>query len=134
MKYENKANPSPHIRSDYPIEHACPPLLFPVVQVIPLPWSLLGLVLLVAGLALNLITDNAFHKNNTTVKPFQESTVLIVDGVYRFSRHPMYLGFVLKLTGVAVILGSLTRWLVVPAFVAAMEIMFIRTEEKMLED
>lgn len=108
--------------------------LFPVVQVIPLPWSLLGLVPLVAGLALNLIADNAFHKNNTTVKPFQESTVLIVDGVYRLSRHPMYLGFVLILTGVAIILGSLTCWVVVPIFVAAMEIKFIRIEENMLEE
>jgi protein-S-isoprenylcysteine O-methyltransferase Ste14 len=108
--------------------------LFPVAQVIPLPWSLLGLVPLVAGLALNLIADNAFHKNNTTVKPFEESTVLIVDGVNRFSRHPMYLGFVLILIGVAILLGSLTCWVVVPAFVAAMEIKFIRTEENMLEE
>lgn len=47
----------------------------------------------------------------TTVKPFQESTALITDGVFRLSRNPMYLGFVLVLTGIATLLGSLTPWL-----------------------
>jgi protein-S-isoprenylcysteine O-methyltransferase Ste14 len=65
----------------------------PLAQIIPLPWDLLGLIPLVAGIALNLLANRAFHRADTTVKPFQESKVLITDGVFRISRHPMYLGF-----------------------------------------
>jgi len=101
-------------------------------KLIPLPWKLLGLVPLVIGVALNLIADGAFHKADTTVKPFQESAALLTDGVYRFSRHPMYLGFVLILIGAAILLGTLTPWAMIPIFVVLMEVVFIQVEERML--
>jgi protein-S-isoprenylcysteine O-methyltransferase Ste14 len=105
-----------------------------VVRFIPTPWHLLGLIPLALGVALNLIADSAFRIAGTTVNLFKESTVLKTDGVYGFSRHPMYLGFVLALIGVAILLGSLSSWLVLPIFVILMEIVFIRVEERMLEE
>jgi protein-S-isoprenylcysteine O-methyltransferase Ste14 len=41
---------------------------------------------------------------------------------------------VLALIGVAILLGSLSSWLVLPIFVILMEIVFIRVEERMLEE
>jgi protein-S-isoprenylcysteine O-methyltransferase Ste14 len=105
---------------------------FPGIKLIPLPWNLLGLIPLVIGVMLNLIADDAFHRAGTTVKPFQESSALLTAGVYSFSRHPMYLGFVLILIGVATLLGSLTPWVIIPIFVLLMEVMFIQVEERML--
>ena len=105
---------------------------FPGIKLIPLPWNLLGLIPLVIGITLNLIADGAFHRAGTTVKPFQESSSLLTDGVYRFSRHPMYLGFVLILIGAAALLGALTPWVMIPIFVALMEVVFIQVEERML--
>ena len=105
---------------------------FPAIKLIPLPWNLLGLILLITGIALNLIADGAFHRAGTTVKPFQESCALLTDGVYRLSRNPMYLGFVLTLIGVAILLGSLTPWIIVPIFIVLMEVVFIQIEERML--
>jgi protein-S-isoprenylcysteine O-methyltransferase Ste14 len=84
--------------------------------------------------ALNLIADRAFKLKGTTVKPFQESSQLVTDGVYRITRHPMHLGFVLILIGVSMLLGSLTPYLVVIAFAVLMEAVFIRAEEQMLRD
>ena len=46
----------------------------------------------------------------------------------------MSLGFVLVLTGVAVILGSLMPFFVVPVFTIVMDIVFIRVEEQILEE
>lgn len=106
--------------------------LFPVATLIPLPWSLLGLIPLALGLALNFSADKAFQRTKTTVKPFEESTVLITDGVFRLSRNPMYLGFAFVLVGVALILGSLMPWLIIPLFVSLMDVVFIRVEERML--
>jgi protein-S-isoprenylcysteine O-methyltransferase Ste14 len=108
--------------------------IFPITKLIPLPWNLLGLISLIAGVALNLIPDGDFRRAGTTVKPFQESSVLLTDGVYGYSRHPMYLGFVLILIGVAILLGSLTPWIIIPIFVVLMEVVFIQVEERMLEE
>lgn len=106
----------------------------PVMKVIPVPWNLIGIIPVICGVALNLIADQAFKKVGTTVKPFQESTELVTGGAYGISRHPMYLGYVLILAGVAVMLGSVTPFLVVPVFAVLMEVVFIRVEERMLEE
>jgi protein-S-isoprenylcysteine O-methyltransferase Ste14 len=108
--------------------------LFPVRRIIPFPWDLLGLIPLALGAVLNLSADNAFRRAKTTVKPFEESAALVTDGVYRISRHPMYLGFVLILLGVAILLGSLTPFLIVPIFAIVIDRRFIVVEERMLAE
>lgn len=107
---------------------------FPVKRIIPFPWDLLGALPLALGAALNIIADKAFRDAQTTVKPFQESAVLVTDGVYRISRHPMYLGFVLILLGLAVLLRSLTPSFVIPIFAVLMDRAFIVVEERMLAE
>lgn len=108
--------------------------LFPGVEVVSYPMRLLGCAPLLVGIILNLMADKAFKQNHTTVKPFEESTSLITTGVFRFSRHPMYLGMVLILVGIALLLGSLIPFLVILAFVVLMDVIFIRTEERMMAD
>lgn len=107
--------------------------LFPLTRIIPWPWNLLGIVPLACGLAFNLIADNAFRTARTTVKPLEESNVLVTSGVFRISRHPMYLGFVLSLIGIAVLLGSLVSFFVVPVLAVLMDRVFIQVEERVLE-
>jgi len=108
--------------------------VIPIIKLIPCPWNLLGLIPMVIGILINIIADGALRRVGTTVKPFQESTFLITSSVYRISRHPMYLGFVLLLSGVATLLGSLSPWVIIPIFGALMEVVFIRVEERMLEE
>jgi len=108
-------------------------LCHPTMSVIPLPWNIFGIIPMVLGIAINLIADNALHKAQTTVKPFEESTALVASSAYRISRHPMYLGFVLILVGVAIVLGSLAPFVVIPIFAILMDVVFIRVEERMLE-
>jgi protein-S-isoprenylcysteine O-methyltransferase Ste14 len=107
-------------------------LFLPLGRLIPVPWNLICLMPLLLGIAINLVADKALRMSGTTVKPFLESTALVTQGVYRLSRHPMYLGFVLILVGVATLLGSLSPWLVLPIFILLMESVFIRVEERML--
>jgi protein-S-isoprenylcysteine O-methyltransferase Ste14 len=109
-------------------------LLFPVMVIIALPWNVIGLLPLLLGIGINLMADNALRKAGTTVKPFEESSALVTSGVYRISRHPMYFGFVLILVGVAVMLGSLMPFLVISIFAVLIDTVFIRVEERMLED
>jgi protein-S-isoprenylcysteine O-methyltransferase Ste14 len=104
----------------------------PGMGIIPAPWSLAGILLLALGITLTMIADDLFRKLHTTVKPYEESAVLVTSGPYRLSRNPMYLGFVLILTGTAILLGSLTPFLVVLAFVVVIDRVFIQAEERML--
>ena len=108
--------------------------LLPVSKITPYPWNLLGVLLLIIGGSLNLIADAAFKREQTTVKPFEKSTALVVSGVFTISRHPMYLGMVIILLGIAILMGTLTPLIVVVIFGILMEFIFIKTEERMLEE
>jgi len=108
--------------------------LLPLVIIVPWPWSLAGIIPLALGAVINILADQEFKEANTTVKPFKESSALITDGVFRISRNPMYLGFALILIGIAVLLGSLTPFVVIPVFALLMDQIFIRVEEQMLEE
>ncbi len=108
--------------------------LVPILYIMPSPWNLIGLIPLFFGLWINLSADRAFKKAETTVKPFEESNALIQDGVFRWSRNPMYLGFVAILLGISVILRSLSPYIAVVVFVVLIDLMFIRVEEQMLEE
>jgi len=80
----------------------------------------------------NLWADRLLKQKGTSVKPFEPTSVLIVDGPFRFSRNPMYLGMVLILAGIALALGTLSPWLVVPVFMWQIMRRFIVAEEAKL--
>ena len=103
--------------------------VLPVLFLIPAPWTLLGLIPLILGILINIGADQVFHRVNTPVSPFEASSVLVTCGPYRFSRNPMYLGFLLILLGSSILLGSLTPFAVVPGFGLLMDRTFVRMEE-----
>lgn len=104
----------------------------PMSMVFAVPWNLAGIVFMIAGVIINIDADNTFRSTGTTVKPFAESTQLVTNGLYRFSRNPMYFGFVLILFGLAILLGSLAPFLVVILFAILMDREFITVEEQRL--
>jgi protein-S-isoprenylcysteine O-methyltransferase Ste14 len=106
--------------------------LLPVAWIVPPLWNLLGLIFLISGVMMNLIGDKAFKQARTTIKPFEESSSLVTNGVFQISRNPMYLGFVLILTGIAILLRTLSPYLVIFVFVAVIDKTFVRVEERML--
>jgi len=106
----------------------------PVWRLLPVPWNWLGLIPLVAGVALALTGARLFTRHGTGVVPFSPVTRLVLDGPYRFTRNPMYLGMVLALCGIAMLFGTLTPWLVIPLFAWWIDRRFIAQEEVMLEE
>ncbi|MEJ2397087.1 MAG: isoprenylcysteine carboxylmethyltransferase family protein [Gammaproteobacteria bacterium] len=108
--------------------------IVPIEIWIAWPYTLLGIIPLGLGSWLNLAADSALKQNHTTVKPFEASTALVTTGVYRLSRHPMYLGMVLILLGLAILLGSLVSLPIVIVFAVLLDWVFIRSEEAMLRD
>jgi protein-S-isoprenylcysteine O-methyltransferase Ste14 len=105
----------------------------PIAQPIVEPYRYAGAVLIVLAGALGAWGVILFRRARTGVVPFSEATVLVTAGPYRFTRNPMYLGMAGVLAGTAIWLGSVTPWLVLPAFVAIIGERFIAPEEAMLE-
>jgi protein-S-isoprenylcysteine O-methyltransferase Ste14 len=87
----------------------------------------LGGILAAAGVV-------AFHDRRTTVNPLTPSAAssVVSSGVYRVSRNPMYLGFLLALAGWAVYLSNAGAALLLPAFIAYMTRYQIKPEERAL--
>ncbi len=98
--------------------------------------SLPGVVFIVTGLCLDLWCAAQFYRAKTTVNPLrpENSSALVVDGMYRLTRNPVYLGMLLVLTGVAFLLGSMSPFLVLPVFIVAINYLQIFPEEKALTD
>lgn len=94
----------------------------------------IALALALAGLAIALSGVAAFRTHGTTVNPLtpSASSLVVSSGVYRFSRNPMYLGFLLALAGWAVVLSNALAALLVPAFVVYMNRFQIEPEERAL--
>ncbi len=107
--------------------------LFPLGAVIPFGWRFAGVLPIAAGIALNIVADRQFKNRGTEVKPFKRSTALVTDGVFRWSRNPMYLGMVSIVCGIAWIEGSLSPWIAAVALAVLLDRLFIVREERMLE-
>ena len=86
-----------------------------------------------ASLGFGLWARLLFVQVGTTVKPFQESSELVILGPFHVTRNPMYLSMTVLLLGLAVLLGSLTPFFVIPLFVLIINRRFIPAEESMLE-
>ena len=97
-------------------------------------WKMIGIFPISIGVYLNLAADKLLKINDTTVKPGEQSEILVQSGVFKLSRNPMYLGMALILFGIAIILGSVTPFIVLIIFVYLININFISIEESMLED
>jgi len=109
-------------------------LFLPVGRLIRWPWNLVGALPIAAGLVLAMVADQQFKRRGTTVKPFQASSALVTDGAFRISRHPMYLGMVLLLLGIALCLGSLTPLAIPFVFACFIDVFFIRGEEQQMAE
>jgi protein-S-isoprenylcysteine O-methyltransferase Ste14 len=96
--------------------------------------SAIAPALVALGGAVALAGVIAFRNRRTTVNPLTPSatTSVVFSGVYRVSRNPMYLGFLLALAGWAVYLSNAGAALLLPAFVAYMTQYQIKPEERAL--
>jgi protein-S-isoprenylcysteine O-methyltransferase Ste14 len=108
--------------------------LIPLAVIIPFVWRFAGLLAIACGIALNIEADRQLKRLGTTVKPFQRSNALATGGVFRWSRNPMYLGMILIVSGVALLAGSVSPWIIVAALAVLLDRVFVRREEQMLKE
>jgi protein-S-isoprenylcysteine O-methyltransferase Ste14 len=108
--------------------------LFPGFAV-SIPWRVIlaaGCAATGAGIALAGVL--AFRHAHTTVNPTtpEASSSVVTSGIYRRTRNPMYLGFLLLLGAWGVYLASMAAMLLLPLFVLYMNRFQIAPEERAL--
>jgi len=95
---------------------------------------LFSVSLLVAGTVISGLGVASFRRAKTTVNPMKpdSSSSLVTSGIYRWTRNPMYLGFLLGLLGWAIFLSNALAFLLLPVFVVYINRFQIEPEEKAL--
>ncbi len=121
-------------RTDRPNSIPWPPMIyvgFAIASVLlhklmPLGWpsgafrivlAAIGLCLICAGIALELVTALIFRRHRTTILPNRGATTLITEGPFAKSRNPIYLGNTFLLLGAGLLSGI--AWFIPAALSAA---------------
>jgi protein-S-isoprenylcysteine O-methyltransferase Ste14 len=100
------------------------------------PWPIAVAIAVLGALAWLVLNGWAvmrFKRAGTTLIPLKPSTALVVDGPYRFSRNPIYLGMAALYVGLAVVLGLMWALLLLPLVLVAVDRLAIAREEPYLE-
>jgi len=97
------------------------------------PWNLVGLIPMTVGIALYLAGRRALENGGTTTERFAKPSVLVTGGIFRVMQHPMDLGLVLVLIGIAMLCGSWPACVVVVPFAVWLHVVFVGKEAKTLE-
>ena len=105
---------------------------FPV-RIIYFPYTLAGIIFIIAGALLMMYGFSLFKKRKTPFIPYQKPVALLTTGVFKVSRNPLYLGLILILLGIATLTGCLLFFFVPVAQFFILNFTFIPREEETLE-
>ena len=96
----------------------------------------LAVIFFIAGFLLILAGVISFRKARTTMNPVNPETAssLVTAGIYRFTRNPMYAGFLLGLMGWGVFLANLYAVSLIVFFVVYINRFQILPEERVLDE
>lgn len=119
-------------------------LLFIVIayflgRFVPLPFvappilQYVGLAMTFAGFLLGIGAFMEFRKAHTTLDPHGSASHLVTSGIYRFTRNPIYLGFLLMVIGLPLNSGLYWGIVLAPFYMMTMTRLVIQPEEAYLE-
>ena len=106
--------------------------VFPYLQIIYVPFNLMAMILIIIGVYLISRSYLLFKKNNTP-ENFDESRCIVEEGLYKYSRNPMYLGGVIFLIGASFLFGNILSFISPAFFFIVINYMFIPFEEEKME-
>ena len=110
-----------------------------LARFVPLPFvappvlRYVGLGMTFIGFLLGIGAFIEFRKARTTLDPHGSVKQLVVSGIYRFTRNPIYLGFLLMVIGLPLNSGIYWGFLMAPLYIITMSRLVIEREEAYLE-
>ncbi len=91
-----------------------------------------GVVLAVSAAVLAAGALRRFRRAGTAVEPWRPSTALVTDGVYRFTRNPIYLAMALAYLGLALALDSAVALGLLPPLLTVVQAGVVSREARYL--
>lgn len=104
-----------------------------ILKLIPQPYNYLGIILILLGLIMTIKVKKQFNKINTEIHTFKKPQKLVINGLFKFSRNPIYFGFLISLLGVWVLLGTVLPILGCLLFILITNYWYISYEENKME-
>lgn len=123
-----------------------PPLIFLLFAILlyflPSPWEPIFILQCMAilsvflGLYLDFSSLSAFWRKRTTISPFTPSktSALTTDGIYKFTRNPMYLSLVCYLIAISLWLANPFGTILIWLFIKVITRFQILPEERVLAE
>lgn len=104
--------------------------IYPILPFEPsMVTRIIGIALFLSGVRLSVegrraLGENWNHMIDYQVKQKQE---LVTDGIYKYSRHPIYAGFLLMMSGVEIILHS---WLWILVIITVFPFIYLQSKKE----
>jgi len=114
-------------------------LAYILARFVPLPFAIspfvknVGFVCVVIGFLFGLGAMLEFRRMRTTLDPHGNVSAIVTNGIYRFTRNPIYFGFFLMLIGIPLNGGNAWGIILAPIFVLMCNRLVIQHEEAYLE-
>lgn len=89
--------------------------------------------LLVLGFGIGIAALSVFRRRGTNPEPWRASTTIVAEGVFRWTRNPMYIGMTLVYCGLAILFESFAAFLMLPFVLIIIRTYVIAREERYLE-
>ena len=98
--------------------------------------GLTSLLMILIGLTIIVIGVKTFNNSDTTINPLNpsEASHLVTEGVFSYTRNPMYLGMVIILLGVSIYNGVYIGIIILPCFIFYITEFQIKPEEEAMEE
>lgn len=90
-----------------------------------------GILFVISGV-IGFVSIIQFKLKGTSVRPFEETTVLVKNGFYRFTRNPMYLGLLFLQVAILSAFSEPVSLVVVPLLWWILHKSFVLEEEQLL--
>jgi protein-S-isoprenylcysteine O-methyltransferase Ste14 len=107
--------------------------LFPLPFAFPKILVWVGYLLILVGTGLAFSAASQFMRAHTTLDPHGSVIEIVTSGPYRFSRNPIYLGFVCLLIGFPFIFRSYWGLILSPVLMVSLYQLVVKHEETYLE-
>jgi protein-S-isoprenylcysteine O-methyltransferase Ste14 len=99
-----------------------------------LSWqNMLGLALYVIGLTIAIVAQYMLQRSYAPTLVIREDHQLVTHGIYRYTRHPVYLGVIIAIVGLPIFASSLYGLLIMFALIPIF-LYRIKMEERLLTE
>jgi protein-S-isoprenylcysteine O-methyltransferase Ste14 len=100
----------------------------------PVPINILGLLIMASGITIRVIAVSTLGKYYTRTLRKKADHEIVSNGIYKYIRHPGYLGNILLFLGAGIAMGNIFAFIVIFVLVLSTYVYRIKIEEKMLND